>query len=69
MTLALWELSKHRDFQEKMRTEINETLVKVKARGDAGFTADDFENMPHLVAFIKVRQNHLFVSLIEGDVH
>ena len=72
MTLALWELAKHRDVQEKLRTEINETLAKVRARGDADFAANDFESMPYLVAFIKVRKKHLvslIVSRIEGEIH
>ena len=71
MTLALWELAKHRDVQEKLRTEINETLAKARARGDADFAANDFESMPYLVAFIKVRKNHfvsLIVSRIEGGI-
>ena len=69
LTFALWELAKHRDFQEKLRVEINETLAKVKARGDVDFTANDFESMPYLVAFTKVRRNHLLVSLIECEIH
>lgn len=55
-------MAKHRDFQEKLRAEVNETLAKVKARGDAGFTASDFDGMPNLIAFTKVRRNCLFVS-------
>ena len=57
LTLALWELAKHRDCQEKLRAEINETLTKVRARGDADFMANDFESMPYLVAFTKVCRN------------
>jgi len=53
LTFCLWELAKHHDFQEKLRAEINETLEKVKARGDGDITANDFENMPHLVAVTK----------------
>ena len=68
MTLGLWELAKHRDFQGKLRAEINETLAKIKARGDADFTVNDFESMPYLVAFTKVRQDHLFAFLTEGKV-
>jgi hypothetical protein len=56
-------LAKHRDCQEKLRAEINETLTKVKARGDAYFTANDFESMPYLVAITKVRLNHLSASV------
>ena len=57
LTLGLWELAKHPDCQEKLRAEINKTLEKVKARGDANFTPNDFENMPYLVAVIKVRRD------------
>jgi len=63
LTFTLWEMAKHRDLQEKLRTEINETLEKVKARGDADLTANDFENMPYLVAITKVRRSHLVVPL------
>ena len=70
MTFGLWELAKHRDFQDKLRAEINETLAKVKARGDSDFTANDFESMPYLVAFTKVRRSRLFNrSLIGGEVY
>ena len=69
MTWGLWELAKHRDCQEKLRAEINETLEKVKARGDVDLTASDLENMPYLVAVTKVRRNLLFVSLNEGEAH
>ena len=69
LTLGLWELAKHRDCQEKLRVEINETLAKVKARGDVDFTANDFESMPYLVATTKVRRNHLFVSQNGGEIY
>jgi len=62
LTFTLWEMAKHRECQEKLRAEINETLEKVKARGDADLTANDLENMPYLVAITKVRWNHLVVS-------
>ena len=55
-------MAKHRDLQEKLRTEINETLEKVKARGDDDFTANDLENMPYLVAITKVCRSHSVVS-------
>jgi len=59
LTFTLWEMAKHRDLQEKLRAEINETLEKVKARGDADLTVNDLENMPYLVAVTKVRQSHI----------
>jgi len=63
LTFTLWEMAKHRDLQEKLRTEINETLERVKARGDGDFTANDLENMPYLAATTKARRSHLVVSL------
>ena len=50
-------MAKRRDLQEKLRAEINDTLAEVRARGDADFTANDFERMPYLVAIIKVRRD------------
>lgn len=53
LTFGLWELAKHRDCQDRLRAEINETLAKIIARGDADFTANDYETMPYLVAVTK----------------
>jgi len=69
LTLALWELAKHRNCQEKLRAEINEALAKIRARGDTDFKANDFESMPYLVAFTKVRRNDSFVSPNGGEIH
>ena len=69
LSFGLWELARHRDCQEKLRTEINETLEKVKARGDVDFTANDFESMPYLVAIMKVRRSHSLVSPSECETH
>ena len=66
LAFAFWELAKHRDLQEKLRAEINDTLAEVRARG-ADFTATDFERMPYLVAITKVRQDHFIVSLNEDE--
>ena len=66
LTFTLWEMAKHRDLQEKLRTEINETLKKAKARGDDDITANDLETMPYLVAITKVRGDHLVVPLTQG---
>ena len=67
LTFAFWELAKHRDLQEKLRAEINDTLVEVRARGDADFTVNDFEKMPYLVAITKVRRVHPFVFSYEDE--
>jgi len=69
LTFGLWELANHRDYQEQLRAEINETLMGVKARGDVDFTANDFESMPYLVAFTKVRWDCSLASLIYGRIH
>jgi len=69
LAFALWELAKHPDRQEKLRAEINETLVKVRARGDTDFTTNDFENMPYLVAVTKVCWKRFFACLNEGETH
>jgi len=44
-----------RGAQDKLRAEVNEAWQRVKARGDSEFTANDFDNMPYLVAVGKVR--------------
>lgn len=62
-------MAKHRDCREKLRAEINETLARVKARGDDDFTANDFEGMPYLVAVTKVRWNHLLALLNDGEIN
>ena len=61
MTLAIWELARHPEFQDRLRAEICEALETVRARGDANFDANDFENMPHLVAVIKVRTCFFYI--------
>jgi len=57
LTFAVWELARHPEFQDKLRAEICEALKAVRARGDVDFNANDFENMPHLVAVTKVFSN------------
>lgn len=53
LTLALWELAKNRDVQERLRAEILETLGKLRARSDNDFTVNDFDSMPYLLAVVK----------------
>ena len=68
LTFACWELANHRDLQEKLRAEINDTLSEIRARGDTDFTANDFEKMPYLAAITKVRRDNLFVSLYTDEI-
>ena len=37
-----------------------ETLGKIRARGDSDFTVSDFDTMPYLLAFGKVRPKPLY---------
>jgi len=46
-----------RDVQNKLRAEVNGAWQRVKARGDSDFSANDFDNMPYLVAVGKVRMS------------
>lgn len=55
ITWMLWELSKHPDYQDKMRAEIRQKRTEATARGDADFTIEDLESMEYLQAAIKVR--------------
>jgi hypothetical protein len=55
LSLGFWELAKNRNVQERLRTEIMETLGKIRARGDSDFIANDFDSMPYLLAVGKVR--------------
>jgi len=50
LTFGLWELAKKHHIQERLRTEIMETLEKIRSRGDSGFSANDFNSMPYLLA-------------------
>ncbi|KAI0089028.1 cytochrome P450 [Irpex rosettiformis] len=54
LTWMLWELAKHPEFQEMLRTEIREKREEVKAEGShVDFSVDDLESMPFLEALIK----------------
>ena len=52
--MLLWELAKNRLVQERLRTEIMDTLGRIRTRGDSDFTVDDFDSMPYLLAVEKV---------------
>ncbi|KAJ7308751.1 cytochrome P450 [Mycena albidolilacea] len=53
MSWTLFELTKHRDVQEKLRAEIQATESVIYARGDTEFTASDFESMAYTTAVMK----------------
>ncbi|KAF9778997.1 cytochrome P450 [Thelephora terrestris] len=50
LIFALWEFANKRHVQERLRTEIMETLGRIRARGESDFTVSDFDSMPYLVA-------------------
>ena len=54
LSWLLYELSKHPEYQAKMREEIRAFRAKVTARGDTRFTIDDLDSMTAVVNAIKV---------------
>ena len=54
LTWLLWELSKHPQYQTRMREEIRIFRAEATARGDARFTIDDLESMTAMVNALKV---------------
>jgi len=54
MNWLLWELSKDAEYQALCREEIARIRSEVISRGDDDFSITDLENMPHVVAIIKV---------------
>ncbi|KAI0826389.1 cytochrome P450 [Irpex lacteus] len=54
LTWLLWELAKHPEFQDKLRTEIQEKREEISLLADqAEFSVDDLEDMPFLQALLK----------------
>ena len=54
LSWLLWELSKHPQYQTRMREEIRTFRAKATARGDARFTIDDLDSMTSVVNALKV---------------
>lgn len=50
----LLELARNKSVQTRLRGEIHAKEREIKVRGDLGFTANDFDDMPYLNAVIKV---------------
>lgn len=50
----LWELAKHPEYQDKLRSEVLSTKARVIQRGDTSFTVDDLDSMNYTNAAIKV---------------
>jgi hypothetical protein len=51
LSWALFELTRHPDIQDKLRTEIRE---KIAEKGNNVFSGQDYESMPYLTAVVKV---------------
>jgi hypothetical protein len=51
----MFELTQNLNVQSKLRAEIQQTELSIRARGDTDFTAADFDNMPYTHAVMKVR--------------
>jgi cytochrome P450 len=52
---VLLEVARHPDVQKKLREEIRATEQAIFARGQADFTAADYEKMTYMEAVVKVR--------------
>jgi len=53
VTWALYELSKHPDFQKDVREEIKTTRAQAAQRGDAELSVADLDSMKSLLALMK----------------
>jgi cytochrome P450 len=61
VTWALYELSKHPDFQTKVREEIKVTREQASQRGDHDLSIADLDSMTYLLALMKVPVHFLLV--------
>lgn len=53
LSWGLLELAKHPDIQAKLRKEIHDMEVTIRAYGRTSFTAADMDNMPYTQACLK----------------
>lgn len=55
LAFGIWELAKNLDLQQRLRAEIFSTLDRIQEKSDKHeITFSEYENMPLLVAFMKV---------------
>ena len=54
LSWMLYELSKHPEFQTRIRKEIKTARAVANERGDSTFTVEDLDSMTYLLAAIKV---------------
>ncbi|KAJ3011042.1 hypothetical protein NUW54_g2300 [Trametes sanguinea] len=53
MNWMLYEISRHPEYQAKMRDEVKALRARVAARGDSDFSLSDLESMTHVQAAMK----------------
>ncbi|KAI0721412.1 PAH-inducible cytochrome P450 monooxygenase PC-PAH 1 [Cerioporus squamosus] len=53
LSWLLWELSRHPEYQSKMREEIKAIRARVAARGDEDFSVNDLDSMTYCLAAMK----------------
>ena len=54
LTFLLYELSRHQEYQTRMREEIRSVRARVTARGASEFTIEDLESLTLTMNAIKV---------------
>lgn len=59
ITWALYELSRHREFQTEVREEIAATRARAAQRGDTELSVADLDSMKCLLALMKVLYSFL----------
>lgn len=54
ISLIMYELAKHPEYQARMRGEVKAARAQMHASGRADFTVEDLDNMPLCLNAIKV---------------
>lgn len=54
---GMFELCNHHGVQERLRAEIYEAERDLHQRNESQFSAKDYDSMPYLNAFLKVRSS------------
>jgi cytochrome P450 len=64
LTWAFYELSKHPEYQKKIREEIKSARAQASQRGDDELSIADLDSMKYLLAAMKVRPLCPFYSFV-----
>lgn len=59
----LMELCKNPKIQDKLCAEIHSAETRLHERGETRFGLADFDSMPYMLAFLKVRSNAFSLEL------